>query len=264
MRVSHLASEVARLSPLVYHVTNWVSGPLSARVCYALGGRALMTTHPEEALEAARMSQALLLNLGTPTEDRVVSIRRALDGAGDRPALLDPVGVGSFPGRLDLAMEILSRGISILKGNGAEISALLGEGKGQRGVDSDLPGPPLGVRRLAEDHRCCAVMTGEEDHVALGVSWGLVRLRGREVRGAVPVPGLGCALGSAMACALGVGADPFSAALWGCALFKGALRRALGACCGPGSLVEALIDQLHRARTGELDGENVEVIRADG
>lgn len=263
-QVRGIALQVVRRAPLVHHITNRVASSLQAQICYALGARAIMTDKPEEVPAASAMAQAGVINLGTPTcqSERGALLSAKLLHGQRKPLLLDPVGCASFETRLKLGLEILEIGAWLVKGNLPEALALSrGEALGALGVDGGpLPKAGFGeaqwaVKDLAYRFGCTAVATGERDAVA----WesGAAQASGGSPL-AASIPGLGCALGSAMACAMGAGIEAHRAALWGIVLFKGAAlwaHKALGeggpgAAAGPGTFLQRFLDGLFLSRCG--------------
>ncbi|EHM09301.1 hydroxyethylthiazole kinase, sugar kinase family [Thermanaerovibrio velox DSM 12556] len=226
--IQRIAQEAARRSPLVHHVTNRVACTLQAKACYALNGRAIMTDLPSELPEASAMAQAGVINLGTPGEqsERAYDLMAKLFSAQGKPFLLDPVGCSSFEGRLRRGLSICGMGPHLVKGNYGEVISLAWRRCLEAsGVDAGALGEmePREVAKLAlglsEKLRCCVVATGRVDLVAF--DGRATAITGGSPMGAA-VPGLGCALGSIMACAMGAGVEPHRAAIWGCGLLKGA------------------------------------------
>ena len=87
-----------------------------------------------------------------------------------RPALIDPVGYGATNMRTDLVERLLdTKAFGVIKGNGAEISLLGGEGAQVRGVDSaDSPRAALAAKTVSRKYNCIAVATGPIDYVSDG------------------------------------------------------------------------------------------------
>ena len=92
-----------------------------------------------------------MLNIGTLSPewvDAMVLAGRAANRHG-APVVLDPVGAGATRMRTGAARRILAEvAVAIVRGNAAEVSALIGEAAEIRGVDSGLRRRPgrAGVR----------------------------------------------------------------------------------------------------------------------
>ena len=115
--------------PFVQHLTNAISASFQADVINALGGRCMMSLHPEEVGAIAARADALLINIGAPDADSSLRYRRALDVAQLRgiPVVLDPVGYGFTPIRSEIIDSLLKEySFSIIRGNGGEIALLAG------------------------------------------------------------------------------------------------------------------------------------------
>ena len=136
---SQLFSRVKKEQPLIHQITNFVTVNDCANATLAIGASPVMTTSPHEAGDMAKLSGALVLNLGT-LDDRTIE---AMDMAGKAansqgiPVILDPVGCGSTPFRTEQALRLLDRiSIQVVRGNASEIHRLIGGKAVTRGVDS--------------------------------------------------------------------------------------------------------------------------------
>src|ERR1700761_9134564 len=123
--------------PLVQCLTNTVSANFVANALLAAGAAPAMVDNPQEAALFAGIADAVLVNLGTPTEAQVASMRlaaEAADAAG-KPWVLDPIAAGALPWRGGVALELLRYFPAAIRGNASEIIGLAGLGGGARGVD---------------------------------------------------------------------------------------------------------------------------------
>ncbi|MCF7936771.1 MAG: hydroxyethylthiazole kinase, partial [Synergistales bacterium] len=82
--------------PLLYHITNLVAMSGQAHAALAVGAAPVMSFHPGEAEAFPDAADGLLCTIGTPTEESMEAMRRAVVAAGERgiPVVLDPVGYG--------------------------------------------------------------------------------------------------------------------------------------------------------------------------
>jgi hydroxyethylthiazole kinase len=239
-----LLAAIRAAAPLVHAIVAPVSATLVANTLLAVGAAPVLAEDPEEV--RATGAAALLVNLGAPTPPRIAAMEAAAAAAADqgRPWVLDPVGVGAWPGRLALASRLLARGPAAIKGNASEVLALAGGAPGGRGVDSTAPPEAALPAALALARRTGAIVavTGAEDLVTdgrtvLAVANGTPLL--------ARVTAAGCAAGALAAAALAVAPGPGSVA-GALALFGLAAERAKAG--GPGSLVPGLLDALHGLR----------------
>jgi hydroxyethylthiazole kinase len=240
--------------PLIFHVTNAVATGLQANVCLAIGAAPLMSQYPEEAEELAGLAQGFLVNLGTPTDAALETVKRGMRAAVSkgRLTLLDPVGYGASRFRVESTDALLREyPFSILKGNAGEISLLAGVGGATKGVDALSAGDlKKGVLELARKYGCVACATGEVDYLSDGES--VVRVSG----GSSMLPylsGSGCAAGTVVLSAAAACEDAVSGTLAGLLAMGVASERAETKCPGSGTFAAVLIDELHRLSAEDLE-----------
>ncbi|NKE09594.1 MULTISPECIES: hydroxyethylthiazole kinase [Kocuria] len=249
----HLSTALADLKrqrPLVQCLTNAVVTNFTANALLAAGAAPAMTDIVGESGDFARIADAVLINLGTPTPEQreaMVEAAAVCQETGT-PWVLDPVAVGSLAVRTHLARDLLQFKPAVVRGNASEIIGLCG-GAGGRGTDTtDQPGDALdAARTLLTDHGVQAVaISGEVDLIVGATDHG-------EVAWHVPhghryltqVTGGGCALGAVIAACLAVQADPVEAAVAGSVLWEVAAEHAAARANGPGSFAVELLDQLN-------------------
>ncbi|PRY63715.1 hydroxyethylthiazole kinase [Knoellia remsis] len=250
-----LASVLADLrtqTPLVQCITNSVVTNWTANVLLAAGAAPAMVDNSHEAAEFAGVASALLVNLGTPTEDTVKAMSLATESArlAATPWVLDPVAVGPLSWRTETAKTLLRQRPSIIRGNASEVLALAG-GAGGRGVDAtDTSQDALETARmLAREHDTVVAVSGEVDVITDGER--VARLaNGHEWL--TLVTGVGCALGALMAACAAVTDDRLAAAATATTLLTVAAEPAAETSAGPGSFAVALLDGLHTATTEDL------------
>jgi hydroxyethylthiazole kinase len=125
--------------PLVHHITNVVTVNDCANITLAIGALPVMAHALEEVEEMVSAADALVLNIGTLTNEQVEAMIKAGKAANrfKVPVILDPVGAGATKLRTQSSKKILEEvKISVIKGNSAEISILAGKGGKIRGVES--------------------------------------------------------------------------------------------------------------------------------
>jgi hydroxyethylthiazole kinase len=248
-------ASLAAKRPLVFHVTNAVATALQANVCLAIGASPLMSQYPEETADLIALAQGFLVNLGTPTEAALATVKRGMEavsahGADARGAcltLLDPVGYGASRFRVESTDKLLSdHSFSIIKGNAGEISLLAGIGGATRGVDVLSAGDlERGVLELARRFGCVACATGEVDYLSDGQA--VVRVTG----GSPLLPllsGSGCVTGTVVLSVAAACGDAVLGALCGLVAMGIASERAEKRCTGSGAFSPSLIDELQHLR----------------
>ena len=168
-----ILSAVQQRHPLVHQITNYVTVTDCANATLAIGGSPVMAHSILETAEMASLSQAVLLNIGTPDETSAAAMLRAGQAANRNkiPVVLDPVGAGATPFRKELCETLLhGMQVDILRGNQAEIRALLQLSSGTRGVDSLDDQEDFGelAARAAREFHCIAAVTGRIDCISDG------------------------------------------------------------------------------------------------
>ena len=141
LKYSEILKIIREENPLVLNLTNQVAANFSANALLAIGASPIMTQAEEEIEELVAVSRALVLNIGTLDKAQVNLMKKALCVAKERnlPVVLDPVGVHATDYRLLSARELLTDGgITVLRGNAAEIMALAGQTGAGQGVDSSV------------------------------------------------------------------------------------------------------------------------------
>ena len=95
--------------PLVHNITNYVVMNETANAILALGALPVMAHAKDEVREMVGLAGALVLNIGTLSEDWVEAMLLAGAEANARgiPIVLDPVGAGATAYRTNSAKRIL-------------------------------------------------------------------------------------------------------------------------------------------------------------
>jgi hydroxyethylthiazole kinase len=241
--------------PLVHQITNFVVMNETANVTLAIGALPVMAHALQEVEEMASVASALVLNIGTLSDEWVeamIAAGRAANAAGV-PVVLDPVGAGATEYRTDTSRRLLDVvEIAVLRGNAAEIATLAGQDAEIRGVEAvgGGGGPELASEASSLLGPVVAV-TGPVDHVSDGEAVNSVA-NGHELLGTVT--GTGCMATAITGCFLGVrGDDPLAAATEALVTFGVAGEDAARVSEGPGSFHVALYDALYHLDPGTLD-----------
>ncbi|MCF2972269.1 hydroxyethylthiazole kinase [Synechococcus sp. Nb3U1] len=247
-----IAAQVALRAqcPLVQCLTNSVSTNFMANALLAVGASPAMVDNPEEAGLFARVANAVLINLGTPTQAQVEAMRLAAAAAQEagKPWVLDPIGAGGLPWRGGVALELLAHHPAMIRGNASEILGLAGLGKGARGVDSTAdPSAAMDSAVKLLDYAGAVSASGAVDYVVgrVGATQTptLVRIAGGNVL-LTRVTAAGCALGALAAAYGAVASDPFTALVAAHTHFAVAAELAAERASQPGSFAVAFLDAL--------------------
>ena len=260
MNVSRL-EDVRLRRPLIHCVSNIVSANDCANLALAVGASPMMAQAPEEMADITAIAAATVLNTGTPDSAKFEACRICGREAAalDRPVVLDPVGVGAAPWRLDNIRRLLAVGTpTILRVTLGEAQALLRLRSQEQGVDS--PGAATRAERLrraaalARDLHTTVLLSGPEDIVTDGSSaWCCTGGSGRMAQ----VTGTGCMLSVLCGVFAAVEPEPREAALLAAAFWKVCSRRADRAAgeTGPGSFRTALLDAAGALTAADLERE---------
>ena len=125
--------------PLIHNITNFVVMNYTANVLLAMGASPVMAHAREEVKEMVSFAGALVLNIGTLSEQWIESMIIAGREATKlgTPIVLDPVGSGATSLRTSSAKTILDESVvSIIRGNSSEILSLSDPDSMTKGVDA--------------------------------------------------------------------------------------------------------------------------------
>jgi hydroxyethylthiazole kinase len=239
--------------PLIHQITNYVVMNETANATLALGALPVMAHAPQEVEEMAAAAGALVLNIGTLSEQWIEAMLLAGKAAGG-PIVLDPVGAGATAYRTDTAKRLLDElDIAVVRGNPAEIATLAGRDAKIRGVESI--GAEGSAEELAKEAAtalgCVAAVTGPTDDVSDGERVIAVS-NGHELL--ATVSGTGCMATAVTGCFLAAkpGA-PLEAAAEALVAFGVAGEDAARDAKGPGTFHAGLYDALYNLDPETLD-----------
>jgi len=246
--------------PLVHNITNFVVMNSSANILLAQGAMPVMAHAINEVEDMVSLANALVLNIGTLTDEWVCSMIKAGKMANEKsiPVVLDPVGAGATPLRTEKAKEILQEvKITVLRGNASEINALVESGGKTRGVDSIHLADEVLTRALSliDKYHFVVAISGETDIITDG---------NRTIRIANGSPlmqkvtGTGCGLSATVGAFLGVEKNPLIATVSAFGFYNIAGEIAEKKSLGPGSFNVALLDALAKISKEELKNLNIE------
>ena len=244
------AQNLARIraeKPLLHHLTNFVVMNDTANVTLHIGGLPVMAHAAEEVAEMVDAAGALILNMGTLTEEWIVSMMRAGQRANaiHTPIVLDPVGAGATTLRTTTNKSFLhDLRITVVRGNAGELGALTGLGgevKGVESVGNDI-NHVIVSWQMARMYHTVAALTGKRDIVSDGA-----RVFGVD-NGHSWLPtltGTGCMATTVIAAFAAVESDPLVAAAGGLATYGLAAELAADKATGPASFKVAFFDQIY-------------------
>ena len=208
-RIVKIPGQISREKPLIHMIPNSVTVALCTDGLSALGARPLMANAPEEMTEIPVYADAVVVNMGQPTKEKLIAARWALMTASQNgvPLVFDPVGAGAslfrrqeFLALLDLEWK------GIIKGNRSEIATLQSGKVSHQGIDSI---GNFDLNTKASDGRTWAV-SGTEDLV---FSENRCFFLSHEEGKRMMLTGSGCLTGAVMGACHGVEESPELSAL---------------------------------------------------
>lgn len=247
MQGAYLREKILAQKPLIHHITNWVTIYDCANVCRAIGSLPVMAHAPEEVEEMAGIASALVLNIGTLTNELIDSMKLAGKKANEKeiPIVLDAVGAGATKMRTQKVKELLKElKIDVLKGNAAEIAVLAGVKAEVKGVEAGRVSaePKKIVTEFAKKIDSVVVATGKTDYVSDGKKTYSID-NGHEFMG--KIVGTGCMAASVIASFCAVEKDYAKASAEALSYYGIAAELAAKESRGPGSFKEKFFDELY-------------------
>ena len=233
--------------PLIHNITNYVVMNYTANALLAMGASPVMAHAQNEVEDMVAFAGALVLNIGTLTDDWISSMIKAGKKASqlDTPIILDPVGSGATPLRTNSAKNIISQTkIKVIRGNASEILSLRDENSKTKGVDSihTVDEAAEAARNLADELHTTLAITGPVDLITDGTR--VLRVsNGHPLMGYVT--GTGCTATATIGAFLAVDDDPLSATATALAFFGLAGEIAAETASAPGTFMIQLLDALY-------------------
>ncbi len=240
--------KIRETKPLVLNVTNYVVANTTANALLALGASPAMSHNPSDLEELASFSAALVVNIGTPTEEFLKGMDKAgkVALANKVPIVLDPVAAGATKIRTDSAYGFVKQyGPAVVRGNASEILALAGAGGAPHGVDSSQSSDSAlqGAMEFSKLFGCSVCVSGEVDYVTDGTKVCKV-FGGSDM---MPyVTGLGCTATALIGAFLAVNPEPVEATVHAMAVMSMCGLLAAKKAAGPGSLQLHFYDALYQ------------------
>jgi hydroxyethylthiazole kinase len=240
--------------PLIHNITNYVVMNYTANALLAMGASPVMAHAQNEVEDMVAFAGALVLNIGTLTDDWISSMIKAGKKASrlNTPIVLDPVGSGATPLRTNSARNIISQTkITVIRGNASEILSLRDENSKTKGVDSihSVDEAAEAARNLADELHTKLAITGPVDLITDGTR--VLRVsNGHPLMGYVT--GTGCTATATIGAFLAVDNDPLSATATALAYFGLAGEVAAETASAPGTFMIQMLDALYTITPKEL------------
>lgn len=239
-----LLEKVRKNSPIVHHLTNWVTIYDCANAVKAFGASPVMAHAKEEVAQMSSIASGLVLNIGTLTTEFVEAMKIAAKSANKKgiPVILDVCGAGATLLRDKKCFELLEKvKINIIKGNASEIARISGEAVKTKGVDAGRVSKDMikVAQRLACKRKCSVVVTGKEDIVTDGKKTYIIK-NGHPMM--THVVGTGCMAASVIGTFCSVEKDLVYASASALVCFEVAAECAAKLSKGPGTFKDKMFD----------------------
>ncbi len=210
-----ILTRVRTTRPLVHCITNYVTANDCANLLLAAGASPIMADSPRESAQVTAQCDGLLLNIGTPNDDKLRAMLASARAAAAKgiPIVLDPVGVGISNYRRNFVQQLLDTAhITLIRGNRSEIRTLALDTPAHKGVDSADHAPDAAPAiLLARQTGAIVVMSGSTDMVTDGTTTYRIR-NGAPIMGSIT--GAGCQLSALLTAFLAAAPDrPLDAAV---------------------------------------------------
>lgn len=202
--------------PLIHCITNNVTIGDISQIIKNIGAYPVMAFSSKESKEITEKADALLINAGTLTLDRVKAMLSSIKAANKKniPVVLDIVGFGISGFRKNSIKKIIEANkITLIKGNKAEISQMLGKHGILKGAESISFEKDIisAAKDFATKNNLIIAITGEDDVITDGNKISIIK---NGVSLMSLVIGTGCMLGAVISSFCAIDKDYFNAALY--------------------------------------------------
>lgn len=172
MKLSKL-QEIREQNPLIHNITNIVVANYVANGLLSLGCSPIMSNAIEEMDQLSSICQALVINIGTLTNEQVKAMIKAGKSANKNniPVVLDPVGVAATTFRQETVKTLLDEiKFDLIRGNAGEIACLAQVKWNAKGVDSGTGEEDLCsiAKSVAQKYDCIVAISGKVDYISDG------------------------------------------------------------------------------------------------
>ena len=245
---------VREQKPLIHNITNFVVMNYTANALLAMGASPVMAHAQNEVEDMVSFAEALVLNIGTLTDDWIASMIKAGKKAAEQhtPIILDPVGSGATALRTASAKSIIDTAqMTVIRGNASEVLSLRDDASKTKGVDAihSVEDAAAAATVLAEELSTTLAITGAVDLVTDGSN--VLRVaNGHPLMGYVT--GTGCTATVVIGAFLAVDNNPLRATATALAYFGLAGEIASQNASAPGSFMIQMIDALYTITPQDL------------
>lgn len=247
-------NSIRHTAPLIHNITNYVVMNTTANALLALGASPVMAHATNEVEDMVKLATALVINIGTLSDDWVEAMGKAMHCAQqlNKPIVFDPVGVGATPYRTVTARKLISTATpTIIRGNASEIAAIATQQTTTKGVDSTQQSEAVifTAQTLAQTYHCTVVISGAVDLIVSEKQ--VIRIENGHPLMA-KVTGMGCTATAIIGAFSAVNPDSTIAAAHAMAVMGISGEIAAEKATGPGSLQVHFLDTLHNLTLADI------------
>lgn len=241
-------------NPLVHNITNFVVMNFTANALLAIGASPVMAHAKEEVEEMVSISKALVINIGTLSENWVEAMKIAIKRANELsiPVVLDPVGSGATNYRTNVVKEFLSLyKINVIRGNASEIMSIFNSTFSTKGVDSTIDSSEvvISASEISNKYSCVICISGKDDYVIKDKK--VIKLSNGNIM-MTKITGMGCVATAIIGACIAVEKDFLLATASATALMGVAGEIAYESSNGPASMKVKFIDELYNMSETEF------------
>ena len=159
--------------PLIHNITNYVVMNFTANTLLAMGASPVMAHAIDEVEEMVSLAGALVINIGTLSQQWLESMLQAGKRANELgvPVILDPVGSGATSFRTHAFRTLVKElKLSVVRGNPSEILSIISEHGKTRGVETAHGAEDAleAAKEVAKEISSVVAITGPVDIVTDG------------------------------------------------------------------------------------------------
>ncbi|WP_462317349.1 hydroxyethylthiazole kinase [Marinilabilia sp.] len=252
--VSDNLEKLREQSPLVHNITNYVVMNSTANALLSIGASPVMAHAPQEMEAMAGIASALVINIGTLSEEWVEGMLIAGKKASERgiPIVLDPVGAGATPFRTKTCHTIIKHcKPTIIRGNASEIMALISSEVKTKGVDSTQSSEEAleMAKTLSQETGAVVSISGPTDFITDGE-------KVISIKNHIPlmpkVTGMGCTATTITGAMAAVCENQLEAAAYAMSIMAVAGEMVTPKAQGPGSFQMHFLDALNNMKSKDI------------
>jgi hydroxyethylthiazole kinase len=252
--VSENLLKLREQGPLVHNITNYVVMNNTANALLSIGASPVMAHAPEEMEAMAGIASALVINIGTLSNEWIEGMLIAGKTAHKRgiPVVLDPVGAGATEFRTQTCHKIIKEcRPTIIRGNASEIMALISSDVKTKGVDSTESSEKAVelAKTLAKESGAVVSVSGPADFITDGDKVLSIK---NDIPLMPKVTGMGCTASTLTGAVAAVCPNTLEAAATAMAIMAVAGEMTMPMAKGPGTFQSHFLDSLYAMNENDI------------